>query len=253
MEIITAKDYTEMSQIAADIFSKRVRQDAKLTLGLATGGTPIETYKCLTLDHQKNQTSYQKVTTFNLDEYIGLEPTDHNSYQYYMKTNLFNHIDIPKQQTHIPNGKAENPHKECETYDQQITVRGGIDLQLLGIGSNGHIGFNEPGTSFDTATHVENLTTGTREANARFFNSIDEVPKQAITMGIGTIMRSKEILLIVSGESKSKALARLLEGEIDPSFPASVLKKHAHVTIVADTDALKYTNAHYNNYSNMNS
>ncbi len=230
-----------MSKTAADIIVEHIHKHPQLVLGLATGSTPIETYKCLIEDHKQNQTSYQEVSTFNLDEYIGLDPLNQNSYHYYMKSNFFNYINIPEQKTHIPNGEAIDVEKECEDYEQQIANHDGIDLQLLGLGSNGHIGFNEPGTSFKTATHVVNLTNDTRQANARFFDNMEIVPKKAITMGIDTIMKSKEILLLVSGENKSKALARLLHGQIDPTFPASVLNQHSQVTIISDYDALQNT------------
>lgn len=181
------------------------------------------------------------MTSFNLDEYIGLPIEDPNSYHAFMDHHLFNHIDIPDEQTFLPNGLADNQQQACVDYDRKIQNHGGIDLQLLGIGSNGHIGFNEPGTPFDSTTHIIELAESTRKANARFFNSIDEVPKQAITMGIGSILRSKEILLLVSGEKKSKALAQLLEKQVDTQFPASALHYHTNVTIVADKAALQYT------------
>ncbi|KIY22761.1 MULTISPECIES: glucosamine-6-phosphate deaminase [Mesobacillus] len=241
MKMITAKDYSNMSEKAAAYLLDKIKQAPDLTLGLATGGTPIETYKCLVQDHKKNNTTYQHITTFNLDEYIGVKAEDPNSYYHYMKEHLFDHVDIPKQQINIPNGMASDLEQECKEYEQKIADRGGIDLQLLGLGSNGHIGFNEPGTAFDSTTHVIELTQATREANARFFDKMEEVPKQAITMGIANIMKSREILLIVSGEKKSKALDRLLNGEIDPSFPASILKKHPNVTIIADEAVLKHT------------
>ncbi|WP_416149987.1 glucosamine-6-phosphate deaminase [Salipaludibacillus sp. HK11] len=241
MKIITAKNYKDMSHLVANIIIQRIRDHSELTLGLATGGTPIETYKYLIEDHQQNNTSYQNVCTFNLDEYIGIEPTDHNSYHFYMQSNLFDHIDIPTRQTHIPNGKAKGIIAECEAYEAKIQSKDGIDLQLLGIGTNGHIGFNEPGTSFDTSTQVVQLADATRQANARYFKSVEKVPKKAITMGIGTIMKSKEILLLVSGKNKRKALERLINGEIDPIFPASILNHHPSVTVVADHDALQNT------------
>lgn len=241
MKIIAVKDYEEMSQKAAGFIIERVSEESKLVLGLATGGTPIGTYQCMVKDHQTNHTSYQHVVTFNLDEYIGMKPEDPNSYHYYMAEHLFDHIDIPKEQIHLPDGQAEDLAGECKAYDQKIEEHGGIDMQILGLGSNGHIGFNEPGTPFDTATHVIDLTEDTREANARFFNSLDEVPTQAITMGIKSIMKSRKILLLVSGEEKSEALARFLDGEADPSFPASVLKKHDDVIVIADAGALRET------------
>ncbi|MEH7306606.1 glucosamine-6-phosphate deaminase [Neobacillus drentensis] len=238
MRIIEVEDYQQMSNRAADFIIKKVVQNPGIKLGLATGGTPIGTYKSLIEDHQKNGTSYQKVNTFNLDEYIGLSGDQENSYRYFMDNQLFNYIDINKVKTNIPSGIAADYQVECNRYEDLITEHGGIDLQILGIGSNGHIGFNEPGTSFDSKTHIVELAASTIQANARFFNRIEEVPTKAITMGISTIMKSKEILLLVSGEKKREALFRLLNGEINESFPASVLKNHPCVTIIADKVAI---------------
>lgn len=241
MKIITVKDYNEMSQKVAEYVIEKVNQNPNITLGLATGGTPLGMYKYLIEDHQKNKTSYQNAQSFNLDEYVGLSQDDPNSYNYYMYNEFFNHIDITKSKVHIPNGNAPDVQKECIDYEALIEKNGGIDLQILGIGNNGHIGFNEPGTSFQAKTHVIDLTPSTREANARYFHSIEDVPAQAITMGIATIMKSKEILLLISGESKQAALSNLLHGEIDESSPASVLRNHPCVTIFADEDALRDT------------
>jgi len=238
MKIIQVKDYHEMSQRTADIIIQKVKQAKRMNLGLATGGTPKGLYEQLIKDHQKNGTSYQHVTTFNLDEYIGLDKNDSNSYHYYMAKSLFNHIDVPKSQIHLPNGVTENHTKECKDYEQLIEDLGGIDLQVLGIGQNGHIGFNEPGTPFQSPTHIVTLEESTRQANARYFNTLEDVPTHAITMGIASIMKSKEILLLVSGEKKAEAMQKLLNGEISEDFPASVLKRHHHVTIVADQKAL---------------
>ncbi|RIW34662.1 glucosamine-6-phosphate deaminase [Bacillus salacetis] len=238
MKLIEVKDYQEMSRRAAEFIIEKVRNAHAINLGLATGGTPVGTYQCLVEDHKKNLTSYKNVTTFNLDEYVGLSGKNPNSYRYYMNENLFNHIDIDASHTHIPQGNAEDLEKECIFYEQEIERHGGIDLQVLGIGSNGHIGFNEPGTSFNTGTHIVDLAPSTREANARYFASQEEVPSKAITMGISTILKSKEILLLVSGERKQEALVKLFEGEVDERFPASVLKNHPCVTIIADEAAI---------------
>ncbi|MFP5110757.1 glucosamine-6-phosphate deaminase [Bacillaceae bacterium C204] len=239
MKIIEVQDYQQMSRRAAEYIIKKVVQNPSINLGLATGGTPIGTYKCLIEDHQKSGTSYQKVTTFNLDEYIGLSGDNENSYRYFMDNQLFNYININKANTNVPSGIAADFQEECKRYEDLITKHGGIDLQILGIGSNGHIGFNEPGTSFSSKTHIVELEESTIQANARYFNRIEEVPTKAITMGISTIMKSKEILLLVSGEEKREALARLLDGEIiHESFPASVLKNHPCVTIIADKVAI---------------
>lgn len=238
MKIIEVKDYMEMSQKAADYIIEKVRLNPELTLGLATGGTPVGTYQNLIKDHQQNQTSYKDVRTFNLDEYIGLSGNNKNSYRYFMNEQLFNHIDINKKNTFIPRGDTEEIEAECRRFEELMEKHGGIDLQILGIGSNGHIGFNEPGTSFETKTHVVNLAPSTIEANARFFNSMEEVPVQAITMGIATIMKSKEILLLVSGESKKEAIKQLLNGGVSESFPASILRNHPAVTVIVDQAAL---------------
>ncbi|MFD0050537.1 glucosamine-6-phosphate deaminase [Actinomycetes bacterium NPDC127524] len=238
MKTIIVKDYEEMSQKAAGYIIKKVRENPKLTLGLATGGTPVGTYRNLIEDHEKNGTSYKHATTFNLDEYVGLPQENPQSYRSFMDDNLFNHIDIIKTETHVPSGNKETLHTECEKYEKLLSDHGGVDLQLLGIGGNGHIGFNEPGTSFDSKTHIVDLAPSTIEANSRFFDSEQEVPTQAITMGIQTIMNSREILLIVSGESKREALSQLLNGEeVSESFPASVLRNHPCVTIIADESA----------------
>ncbi|WP_075980449.1 glucosamine-6-phosphate deaminase [Bacillus massilinigeriensis] len=239
MKVIQVKDYEEMSRAAAQYIIQKVQQNPSITLGLATGGTPIGTYQHLIEDHQKNHTSYQGVKTFNLDEYIGLSNDHPNSYHYYMDQELFNHIDIQKTNVHIPRGDQMDYERECSYYEDLIEENEGIDLQILGIGNNGHIGFNEPGTSFQSKTHLVNLTPSTREANARYFKSIEEVPTQAITMGIGTIMKSKEVLLLISGDNKKDALFNLLHGEISENFPASVLRNHPCVTIFADEQALK--------------
>jgi glucosamine-6-phosphate deaminase len=239
MNIIEVKDYQEMSKKAAEFIINKVRRTPNITLGLATGGTPVGMYKHLIEDHQKKHTSYKNVTTFNLDEYIGLSGDNHNSYRYFMNDQLFNHIDVQMSKINIPDGNVTDLQKECSDFENSIKEHGGIDLQILGIGSNGHIGFNEPGTSFDSQTHIIDLTSSTREANARFFSSLEEVPTQAITLGITTIMKSKEILLLISGTNKSEALFQVLHGEIGENFPASALRKHPCVTLIADEAALR--------------
>jgi glucosamine-6-phosphate deaminase len=245
MKIIEATDYQDMSKIAADYIIQKVNQSPNIKLGLATGGTPMGIYSNLIADHQKNGTSYQGVMTFNLDEYVGLSGDNPNSYRYYMDDNFFNHIDVQKNNTFVPRGTADDVQKECESYEKLVAKHNGIDLQILGIGANGHIGFNEPGTLFCSETHVVQLTPSTRQANARYFNSLEEVPTKAITMGIATIMKSREILLLVSGEQKKDALKRLLtENNIDERFPASVLKNHPYVTIIADKAAIAGLKVH---------
>lgn len=238
MKLIEVKNYEQMCEIAASYISERVRENPNMTLGLATGGTPLGTYQKLIEDYQDGKTSYKQVVSFNLDEYIGLTGQNPNSYRYYMNDHFFNHIDIDQANTFVPNGTAEDFDQECKNYEEQIRANGGIDLQLLGIGSNGHIGFNEPGASFESYTHVVELTESTREANSIYFERLEDVPKKAITMGIASIMKSKEILLLVSGEHKYEALAKLLTGGITEQFPASILKQHPYVTIIADEAAV---------------
>ncbi|MDM5356714.1 glucosamine-6-phosphate deaminase [Peribacillus sp. ACCC06369] len=238
MNIIKVQDYEEMSRTAAEIVIGKVKGNPDIKLGLATGGTPKGMYDNMIEDHVSNNTSYENVTSFNLDEYIGLSPNDPNSYHYYMDDSLFTHININKERTHLPNGTADDTSEECKRYDEMIDSVGGIDLQILGIGQNGHIGFNEPGTFFTSGTHVVTLEDSTRQANARYFDSLDEVPTHAVTMGISTIMKSKEILLLISGEEKAETLKKLIHGDISEEFPASILKKHNSVTIIADQKAL---------------
>ncbi|MEH7125049.1 glucosamine-6-phosphate deaminase [Bacillus sp. JJ1503] len=240
MKIIRTTSYEEMSLKAAEIMIDRIRNNPEITLGLATGSTPKGVYQKLIEDHVQNQTSYKKILTVNLDEYVGIDEHDPNSYHFFMKEQLLDHIDIPPSQTHLPNGMAENLHEECAKYEALIESFGGIGLQLLGIGENGHIGFNEPGTPFTSKTHMIELEENTRQANARFFNSLEEVPTHAVTMGIATIMASKEIILLASGKSKAKAISQLISGEIDESIPASALKNHPNFTIIADDEALKF-------------
>ncbi|RDI41390.1 glucosamine-6-phosphate deaminase [Falsibacillus pallidus] len=238
MNIIETANYEEMSRKAADYLVKLVSAKKDAVLGLATGSTPHGLYSEMVEDHKMNGTSYEQIRTVNLDEYIGLPSTDPNSYHTFMRKRLFDWIDIKSENTHIPNGQAGSLEKECLRYEQMIENLGGIDLQVLGIGHNGHIGFNEPGTSFNSSTHVVELAESTKKANSRFFASLDEVPTQAITMGIKTIMKSKEILLLVSGSSKAETLQKLIHGPFTEDFPASILQRHPNVTIIADQDAL---------------
>lgn len=218
---------------------EKIRSNPDMTLGLATGSTPKGVYAELIKDHLENGTSYEKITTINLDEYIGLPSSDPNSYRYFMNIVLFNHLNIPLENTNLPNGTADDINQECLRYEQLIKDLIDIDLQVLGIGRNGHIGFNEPGTSFKSRTHVVKLAESTRKANARFFESIDEVPTHAITMGIASILDSREIVLLASGSAKAEAIRRLVNGEPDEQFPASALKLHPNVTIIADEEALR--------------
>lgn len=239
MKLIRAKDYEEMSKIAGEYFVKKVRENPKITLGLATGSTPVGMYQYMVKDHKNNGTSYRGVVTFNLDEYVGLEKDDVNSYHYFMHDNLFNHIDIDPQNVHIPNGTVDDAEQECKNYEESIRAHGGIDIQLLGIGANGHIGFNEPGSSFSSRTRIVELTPKTRQDNSRFFDKIEDVPTHAITMGMATILESKEIVMLISGKNKQEAMRKLLSGEVTEDFPASALHNHKNVTVIADEEALE--------------
>ncbi|CAM3480487.1 glucosamine-6-phosphate deaminase [Aeromicrobium ponti] len=239
MKIIRTAHYEDLSHKAAQLMIEKIRSNPDMTLGLATGSTPKGVYAELIKDHLENGTSYEKITTINLDEYIGLPSSDPNSYRYFMNSELFNHLNIPLENTNLPNGTADDINQECMRYEQLIKDLVDIDLQLLGIGRNGHIGFNEPGTSFKSRTHVVKLAESTRKANARFFESTDEVPTHAITMGIASILDSREIVLLASGTAKAEAIRRLVNGEPDEQFPASALKLHPNVTIIADEEALR--------------
>ncbi|UOE93770.1 glucosamine-6-phosphate deaminase [Alkalihalobacillus sp. LMS39] len=240
MNIVETKDYVAMSEAVAHIVIDQLKRKPNSVLGLATGGTPKGTYDKLIQAYQKGIVSFAQATTFNLDEYVGLASSNENSYHYYMNKLFFSNIDIELDHCHIPNGVAMDLQAECNRYEQLIESSGGIDLQILGIGKNGHIGFNEPGTSFHSRTHVVDLAESTRKANARYFPHVDDVPTQAITAGIETIMQSDKVVLLISGNEKAKAFEQLMKGDIQESFPASVLRKHANVTIVADEQALQF-------------
>ncbi|GAA0446684.1 glucosamine-6-phosphate deaminase [Lentibacillus halophilus] len=237
MEIIRANHYDDMSKKACEQVVDQVRHSDKPVLGLATGSTPEGLYGQLIDQYHEGNVSFQHVTTCNLDEYVGLTADDPNSYRYYMNDKLFNHIDLPRENAFLPRGDAADPEQECRDYETLIQQAGQVDLQILGLGLNGHIGFNEPGTSFDSRTHVVALDESTREANARFFPTLDDVPKRAITMGIDTIMESKKMVLLVSGEKKAHAVNQLVNGEVTEAFPASVLKRHPNVVLIADEGA----------------
>ncbi len=238
MVIYNAKDYNDMSRKAANIISAQVIIKPDSVLGLATGSTPEGTYKQLVEWYKKGDLDFAKVKAVNLDEYKGLSKDNDQSYAYFMRKHLFDHVNIDINNTFIPNGLEEDSKKECARYNQVIKSLGGVDLQLLGIGGNGHIGFNEPGEAFEKETHCVKLTEDTIKANSRFFASLDLVPKYAYSMGIKNIMQAKSILLVASGKSKADALYKAIYGEIVPSVPASILQLHNNVTIVADDDAL---------------
>ena len=242
MKIYKAKDYNDMSRKAANILSAQVIMKPDAVLGLATGSTPLGTYSQLIEWCKKGDIDFSNVTTVNLDEYKGLTRDNPQSYYRFMCENFFDHINIDKKKVNVPDGTQENSDVECERYNNVIRSVGGIDIQLLGIGNNGHIGFNEPGCAFETETHCVKLTESTINANSRFFDSIDEVPKEAYTMGIKSIMQAKKILLIASGENKAKALYEAICGPVTPKNQASILQLHNDVTIVADEAALSLMN-----------
>lgn len=236
MKVIITKDYDEMSQKAFEVMSGVVKSNPEAVIGLATGSTPIGLYKNMIKDHNENGTSYKKIKTVNLDEYAGLDVTSDQSYVYFMRDNLFNHIDIDLKNTNIENGKAADREAECARYNALLETMQ-QDIQVLGIGSNGHIAFNEPGTPFGSVTHIVNLTESTIKDNSRLFRSIDEVPRQAFTMGLKNIMNAKKILILANGANKAKAVYGLVKGEVTENVPASILQLHPDCTLVCDEAA----------------
>ena len=232
MRMIKAKDYADLSRKAANILAAQVNLKPNCVLGLATGSTPIGTYKCLVEDYNNGNLDFSEVKSANLDEYCGLDESNDQSYRYFMNDNLFNHVNIDKANTNVPNGKAEDLEAECARYDALIEELGGVDIQLLGIGHNGHIGFNEPCDEFVKGTHLVDLGERTIQANARFFASIDEVPRQAVTMGIKTIMSAKKVLLIANGQDKKEIVEKAFFGPVTPNVPASILQLHPDVTVI---------------------
>ena len=238
IKIIYAENPVEIGKNAADVITALLKKKPDAVLGLATGSSPIEMYKELIRRCSAGEISFKDVRTVNLDEYVGLEPTHDQSYAYFMNENLFDHVDIDKKNTNLPSGLAEDAEAECRRYDAVIDSMGGVDLQVLGIGNNGHIGFNEPSDSFTYGTNCVSLTASTIDANSRFFASRDLVPTKAITMGIGQIMKAKSILLVANGKGKAEILEKALFGDITPRVPASILRFAADVTVCADKDAL---------------
>ena len=238
MKIYKAKDYKDMIRKAANIISAQVIMKPNCVLGLATGSTPIGTYDQLVEWYNKGDLDFSEVTTVNLDEYKGLPRTNDQSYYYFMHQHLFDRVNIDPERTNVPNGMEPDAEKECGRYEELIRSLGGVDLQLLGLGHNGHIGFNEPGEAFEKETHCVDLTESTIEANKRFFASADDVPKQAYTMGIKTIMQAKKILIVVNGENKADIVERAFFGPVTPEVPASILQLHNDVTLVGDEEAL---------------
>ena len=237
MRIFIEKDYDAMSRRMAQIIAAEITHNPACVLGLATGSTPEGAYKYLVDWHKQGCLSFQDVLSVNLDEYVGLAPTHDQSYRYFMQSNLFDHVDIVPENTRVPDGLTKDPAAFCAEYDAYIRSLGYVDLQILGIGRNGHIGFNEPGDCFVKETHVVDLTESTIDANARFFATRDDVPKQAISMGIGAIMGAKRILLVASGEDKAEAVYQTVQGPIGPQCPASVLRLHRDAVLVVDEAA----------------
>lgn len=238
MVILKCKDYDECSKVAAQIFVEAIKANPEIVLGLATGSSPIGTYKNIIKAYEEGQISFKDVRTYNLDEYVGISRDNDQSYYYFMHDKLFNHVDILEENVHVPYAYEGRFEESAKQYTEELK-KVSVDIQLLGIGANGHIGFNEPGTSFDQETFIVELTEKTREDNKRFFASIDEVPTHAITMGIADIMRAKKIVLIACGENKAEAVKKLLSKEITTDFPASVLHNHKDVVVIIDESASK--------------
>ena len=239
MIIYVGKDYQDVSRKAANIMSAQIIMKPNAVLGLATGSTPVGLYKQLIEWYNKGDLDFSQITSVNLDEYKGLSGDNDQSYRYFMNTNLFDHVNIDKTRTYVPNGLEEDSDKACADYNEIIRSVGGIDIQLLGIGGNGHIGFNEPDQVFTKGTHCVNLAESTIEANKRFFASADDVPRQALTMGICDIIQAKKVVMVVSGEDKADAVQKAFFGPVTPEVPASILQLHPDFTLVADEAALK--------------
>ena len=237
MKIIVCENYAEISARAAELIADLVKAKPDCVLGLATGSTPVGMYKELIAKNTAGEISFKDVTTYNLDEYYPIEPTHEQSYRYFMNVNLFDHIDIDKTKTFVPNGLTENPEEEGAAYDAAIEAAGGVDLQVLGIGQNGHIAFNEPDDALIAGTHITSLTDDTIEANSRFFASKADVPTRAFTMGIGSIMKAKKIILLANGANKHAAIAQMLDDKITTQCPATILKAHADVYLFCDKAA----------------
>ena len=238
IQIVKVKDYATLSKKAAMYIAAEIIEREHPVLGLATGSTPVGTYQVLRELYGEGKLDFSSVRSVNLDEYRGLSPEDSHSYRYFMNQELFNHVNINKENTHVPDGSLRDEKEACESYEKLIQSLGGIHLQILGLGHDGHIGFNEPSDCFPAKTHCVKLTEETITANQRFFNSKDEVPNEAYTMGIGTIMQAEKILLLVSGKDKATILRKVLEGPVSPDVPASILQFHKNVILIADEDAL---------------
>ncbi|NFS10443.1 glucosamine-6-phosphate deaminase [Clostridium botulinum] len=242
MKILVCENYDKLSEKAAQIIMSQITLKSNSILGLATGSTPIGMYKKLVEMYENKMIDFSDVKTFNLDEYQNLPISNDQSYHYFMDDNLFNYINVKRENIHIPNGMANDIENECIEYDNLIKEAGGIDIQVLGIGNNAHIGFNEPTVSFEKKTYVVELEESTKIANARFFNSLDEVPSKAITMGIGSIFESKKIMLLATGENKAKAIYDTIYGKVTPEVPASILQFHDDAIVILDKKAASLLN-----------
>ncbi len=239
MRFIQCKDYEELSLTAAKLVREQILGNPHSKLGLATGSTPVGAYRHLVRMHKEEGLDFSGVSSYNLDEYYPLSPEDPQSYRYFMNQNLFDHVNIDKAKTHVPCGMAEDPAEECKRYDAMLSAAGHVDLQILGIGENGHIGFNEPADSLHANTHLIHLSEDTIAVNARFFAKIEDVPTKALTMGIGSIMCARKILLLISGPKKHKVLHALFDDSITTSIPATLLKAHPDVVVIYDQAAFE--------------
>lgn len=237
MRVIICENYEEMSKQAAKLVISQVNLKPNSILGLATGSTPIGMYDKLIEANKKGEVDFSEVTTFNLDEYYPLSADNDQSYHYFMNEHLFSKTNIPFERTHVPDGEAANPEKECEEYDKKIDAAGGIDLQILGIGQNGHIGFNEPDKNLIAGTHLTGLTDSTIEANSRFFEKKEDVPTKALTMGIASILKSKKIIIMANGAAKHEVVSALMTPDITTDIPATMLKVHSDVVVICDKEA----------------
>ena len=240
MVIYKAKDYQDMSRKAANIISAQIIMKPNCVLGLATGSSPVGTYKQLIEWYKKGDLDFSQVTSVNLDEYKGLSPENDQSYRYFMNTNLFDHVNINKENVHVPDGVGFEAGEAGKAYEELMAKTGQVEIQLLGLGCNGHIGFNEPADEFTKVTGEIDLTDSTIEANKRFFEKKEDVPRKAVSMGIGTIMRAKKIVLLVNGENKAEILKEVVNGPVTPKVPGSILQFHPHVTVICDEEAAKY-------------
>ncbi len=237
MEVRVFETYEEMSRHAARMIAERIKAKPNLVLGLATGSTPVGTYQELIRLHKEEGLDFSQVRSFNLDEYLGIAGDHDQSYRYFMNANLFDHINIDKANTRVPDGTAADPAASCQQYEEDIKAAGGIDFQVLGVGGNGHIAFNEPGSSRDSRTRVVDLDDATIKANSRFFDSVDDVPKQAISMGMATVMETKEVILLANKAGKADAIVKTIEGPVTEAVPASLLQEHPNVTFLVEKEA----------------